>query len=300
MSAAEQQPQPASNAEAIDAWDGPLFERFVKYRHIVVAGLQGHGDEAVRLHPPEIGKRTLDIGCGFGDTTRRLAALTGPEGLAVGVDASPRFIDAASAETRAQGIGNVRFRVADVQTANLGERFNLAFSQFGTMFFANPVAALRNVRRSLAPGGKLVMVVWRSKAENEWLYRAQTITERFLARPQEYDAPTCGPGPFSMADADTTSGILTAAGFDHISLRRCDMPISIGANIGDAVEFAMSLGPAGEILRLAGERATHLHGPIAEALHQGFTEWDGPDGVTAPASTWIVSAIPGAVRRPLN
>lgn len=99
------------------------------------------------------------------------------------------------------------------------------------------LSPLRNVRRSLAPGGKLVMVVWHSKAENEWLYRAQTITERFLARPQEYDAPTCGPGPFSMADADTISGILTAAGFDHISLRRCDMPISIGANIGDAVEF---------------------------------------------------------------
>lgn len=84
-----------------------------------------------------------------GDTTRRLAALTGPEGLAVGVDASPRFIDAARAETRAQGIGNVRFKVDDVQTAHLGERFNLAFSQFGTMFFANPVAA---AQRPSVPG----------------------------------------------------------------------------------------------------------------------------------------------------
>ena len=202
--------------------------------------------------------------------------LTGPDGIAVGVDASPRFIDAASRETQDQGIGNVRFKVADVQAANLGERFNLAFSQFGTMFFANPVAALRNVRQSLAPAGKLVMVVWRSKLENEWLYRAQTITERFVARPEEYDAPTCGPEPFSMADADTSTGILTGAGYEHITLRRCDMPISIGANVDEAVEFAMSLGPAGEILRLAGERATHLHGPIAEALREGYSEWIGP------------------------
>ena len=95
-----------------------------------------------------------------------------------------------------------------------------------------------------------------------------------------------------MADADTTSGILTKAGFHHISLRRCDLPITIGADVDEAVEFAMSLGPAGEILRLAGERAAHLHRPIADALHQGFAEWIGPNGITAPASTWIVSATP--------
>lgn len=82
----------------------------------------------------------------------------------------------------------------------------------------------------------------------------------------------------------------------HISLRHCDMPISIGANIDRAVEFAMSLGPAGEILRLAGERAAHLHRPITEARRQGFTEWIGPDGVTAPASTWIVSVVPRGIR----
>jgi len=291
MTPADQQQSPTSNAEAIEAWDGPLFERFVQYRHIVVAGLSGHGDEAMRLHPPQSGDRILDIGCGFGDTTRQLAALAEAERLAVGVDASDRFIAAARRETQAQDV-NVRFEVADVQTANLGEGFDLVFSQFGTMFFANPVAALRNVREAMGPTAKLVMVVWRSKRENEWLYRAQTITERFIARPEEYDAPTCGPGPFSMADADTTSGILTKAGFHHISLRRCDLPITIGANIDEAVEFAMSLGPAGEILRLAGERATHLHHPIADALHQGFTEWIGSNGITAPASTWIVSATP--------
>jgi len=295
MSVTQQQPVSSTNAEAIEAWDGPLFERFVQYRHIVVAGLGCHGDEAMRLHPPQIGDRILDVGCGFGDTTRRLAGLAGPEGFAVGVDASPRFIDAAGREAQEEGVGNVRFAVADVQTAALGERFDLAFSRFGTMFFANPVAAMRNVRESLAPGGRLVMVVWRAKVENDWLYRAQTITERFVSKPETYDEPTCGPGPFSMANADTTSGILVGAGFQDISLRRCDMPISIGANVEEAVEFVMSIGPAGEILRLAGERAAHLHGPIADALRDGLSEWAGPDSVTAPASTWIVSAVaPGS------
>ncbi len=79
------------NAEAIEAWDGPLFDRFLEYRQIVVAGLRNFGDHALRLHPPQPGERVLDIGCGFGDTTQQLAVLVGPEGLALGVDAAPRL-----------------------------------------------------------------------------------------------------------------------------------------------------------------------------------------------------------------
>lgn len=277
-----------ANAEAIEAWDGPLFEVFERYRHIIVAGLANHGAAAMRLHPPRPGERVLDLGCGFGDTTQQLAALAGPQGSALGVDASPRFIAAATEE--AAGIGNVRFEVADIEATAFDGSFDLAFSRFGTMFFANPVAALRNVRRSLVPGGRLVMVVWRAKVENDWVYRAQTITERFVTKPEEYDEPTCGPGPFSMANADTVSGILLSAGFEDVALRRFDLPIRIGTDIDEAVALVMSLGPAGEIIRLAGERAAHLHEPIAQALREGLVDWSGPDGVTAPASTWIVTA----------
>jgi ubiquinone/menaquinone biosynthesis C-methylase UbiE len=280
----------SANEEAIRAWDGPLFERFVQFRHLMTTGLGLHGEEALRLYPPGLGERVLDIGCGFGDTTQRLAELVGEGGEAVGVDASPRFIETARQEALEAGISNARFAVADVETDALEDRCDMAFSRMGTMFFANPVAALGNVRRALVPGGRLVMVVWRAKVENEWMYRAQTITERFVVKPEEYEEPTCGPGPFSMANADTTSGILVSAGFEHIALRRCDQPITIGSDIDEAVELAMSIGPAGEILRLAGERASHLREPVAEALREGLAEWAGPDGVTAPASTWIVTA----------
>ena len=97
------------------------------------------------------------------------------------------------------------------------------------------------------------MVVWRRRVDNDWLYRGQTIVEGIVSRPQEYDEPTCGPGPFSMADADTTSEILTHAGFREVVLRRCDLPIMIGRDIGEAVDIVMAIGPAGEILRLQGE-----------------------------------------------
>jgi len=256
-------------------------------------GSAAYGEETLRIHPPPFGGRVIDIGCGFRDTTQHLAAVVGPEGSALGVDVSARFIEAATAE--AAGVANVEFAVADVQTTTFDQRFDLAFSRFGTMFFANPVAALRNVRESLVPGGKLVMVVWRSKVENEWVYRGQTITEKFVTKPESYDEPTCGPGPFSMGNADTVSGILVGAGFEDISLRRCDLPMLIGRDIDEAVEMVMSIGPAGEILRLAGERAAYLHEPVAAALRDGLAEWAGPDGVAAPASTWIISAVAPAV-----
>jgi ubiquinone/menaquinone biosynthesis C-methylase UbiE len=280
----------SANEEAIRAWDGPLFDRFVRFRHLLTTGLGAHGDEALRLVPPRPGERVLDIGCGFGDTALRIASLVGSTGEVLGVDAAPRFIEAANRDAQEAGLGNVRFAVADIETADFGEGFDLAFSRMGTMFFANPVAALRNVRAALLPGGRLVMVVWRAKVENDWVYRAQTITEQFVTKPEQYDEPTCGPGPFSMANADTTSGILLSAGFEGIALRRCDLPITIGLDVDEAVEFVMSLGPAGEILRLAGERAAHLHQPVAEALRDGLADWAGPEGVTAPASTWIVTA----------
>jgi ubiquinone/menaquinone biosynthesis C-methylase UbiE len=290
MSTAETRWGSGANAEAIEAWDGPLFDRFVRFRDIVTTGLGVHGEEALQMVPPQPGQRVLDIGCGFGDTTQRIAGLVGPDGQAVGVDAAPRFIEAARAEAAAAGVANVRFQTADVQTTTFDERFDLAFSRFGTMFFASPVAALRNVRRALVPGGRLVMVVWRRREDNDWLYRAQTIVEGIVDRPEEYDEPTCGPGPFSMAGADTTSDILMHAGFEEIALRRCDLPILIGHDVEEAIALVTALGPAGEILRLAGDRAKHLHGKVHAALRDGLGELAGPNGVLAHASTWIVTA----------
>lgn len=291
MTAADSTWGEGANAEAITAWDGPLFDRFVRFRHIVTSGLGAHGEKALVLFPPQSGERVLDIGCGFGDTTQRIAGLVGPGGEAVGVDAAANFIEAARGEAREAGVENIRFAVADVETTRFEERFDRAFSRMGTMFFANPVWALRNVREALPSGGLLTMVVWRRRIDNDWLYRAQTIVEGIVERPEEYDEPTCGPGPFSMADADTTSDVVQRAGFADVSLYRCDLPILIGNDVDEAIDLVMSLGPAGEILRLAGERAAPLHGEVDAALREGLAEFTQPDGtLIAPASTWIVSA----------
>jgi ubiquinone/menaquinone biosynthesis C-methylase UbiE len=278
------------NAEAIQAWDGPLYDRFERFRPLVTESLGAHGEAALELFPPAAGQRVLDIGCGFGDTTLRIATMVGPKGEVTGLDVAPRFIETARREAADAAAANTSFSVAAVQTEPLRGPYDLAFSRFGTMFFANPVAALRNVRSALAPGATLVMVVWRRRIDNDWLYRAQTIVERIVSRPEEYEEPTCGPGPFSMADADTTSEVLELAGYTDICLRRCDIPILIGRDIDEAIELVTALGPAGEILRLAGDRAAHLHEQVRAALRAGMADFEDGTGVRAPSSTWVVSA----------
>jgi hypothetical protein len=104
--------------------------------------------------------------------------------------------------------------------------------------------------------------------------------------------PTCGQGPFSMASADTTTDVLVRAGFEDVSLHRCDIEITIGADLDNAVEFVMALGPAGELIRLAGLQAEELHSNIVAALNEALAEFQGADGsaIRAPASSWVVGA----------
>jgi ubiquinone/menaquinone biosynthesis C-methylase UbiE len=280
-----------SNEEAHQAWDGPLFDRFVEFRDIVTSGLGAHGEAALAAHPPNPGDRVLDIGCGFGDTTQRLVQLVRPNGSALGVDVSENFIEAAKREAKEAGLSNIGFRVGDAQVAEFEQEFDYAFSRMGVMFFANPVVAMRNIRGALVPGGHLCVVVWRNRQDNEWLYRAEQVVKEYLEKPDDSDEPTCGPGPFSMSGADTTSDILVGAGFEEIELRRCDIPITIGHDLDHAIRYNLALGPAGEVIRLSGADADRIRPQIEADLRKALADFVQPDGeVVAPASTWIVSA----------
>jgi len=278
------------NDEAITAWNTVLFEKFVRFRPLLTTGLALHGDEALRLTPPPSAGSVLDVGCGFGDTTIELARRLGKSGLAVGVDAAENFIELARRDALEAGLDNVRFMTADVQSEALGGPYDFAFSRFGTMFFSSPVAALRNVRRALSPGAPLVLVVWRKREDNAWLYAAEQCVRAIVPEPEKHDAPTCGPGPFSMSGADMVSDQLLASGFTEIRFNRYDAEICIGRDLEDAVEFALALGPAGEILRLAGDAAGKYRERVRAGLREVLSGFERAGGVFAPSSTWLVSA----------
>ncbi len=279
------------NTEATEAWNGPLFEVWIKYRALVADGLREHSESAIRRTPPATGDRVLDIGCGLGDTTTRLAELVGGDGSAHGVDVAERMIATAIEEAGERGAGNVTFATQDVETEAFDQKFDYAFSRMGTMFFANPVVALRNVRQALSPSGVLNMVVWRRKLDNDMMHRAELVVAEYLEEPEESEAPRCGPGPFSMANADTVTDVLLHAGFEDIRLARQDLPYRIGGDLEQAVEFNMDLGPAAEVLRMWGSRIEEIRPKITADLRKALSDFVQPDGtVVAPASTWAISA----------
>ena len=72
--------------------------------------------------------------------------------------------------------------------------------------------------------------------------------------------------------------------------------MKIGNDLDHAVEFNMALGPAGEVLRLWEDRIDEIRPKIAAELREALAEFEGPDGVFAPASTWIIGATAPAAR----
>ena len=281
-----------SNRIIVEAWNTVLYEKFCRFRHLLVEGLSQHGDAAFeRCRYPE-GARVLDVGCGFGDSTLRIAKRVGLAGEAVGVDCAENFIRAAEAQARKQGVGNARFVIADAQGGDLRGPYDHAFARFGTMFFEMPGAAMRNVRKALKPGGTFTQIVWRRREENPWLHEAELRVKEIVpvVSHEETDQVHCGPGPFSMSGPDMVSTMLRGAGFERITFERYDRDICIGSDMDDAMEFAMALGPAGEIIRLAGDEGAKRKPQVVAALEQALAPFARPDGIWAPSSTWFITA----------
>ena len=280
------------NGIVIDAWNTVLFDKFVRFRHLLVDGLSALSEEALARHPHAQGSRVLDIGCGFGDSTLRIARSVGPDGEAVGVDCADNFIDIARSDARKEDVRNASFMVADAQSDDLGGPYDAAFARFGTMFFMLPSLAMRNIRKTMRRGATLTMIVWRRREENPWLHEAELRVREIVpvVSHEDTDQVHCGPGPFSMSGPDMVSGLMRSAGFDRITFERFDADICIGRDIAEAIEFGMALGPAGEIVRLAGEEGERRKPQVVAALREAFTPYQRRDGIWAPSSTWFVTA----------
>jgi ubiquinone/menaquinone biosynthesis C-methylase UbiE len=280
----------ATDTAFVQFWNSVLAPKFVRFRHVLVGGLSHHSEAVFPSLPVGEGSSVLDVGCGFGDTAIRLGQMVGPRGEVVGIDCCDAFLEFARQDAEAAGATNVRFVRGDAETGLPISAFDLVFARFGTMFFANPVAALRNMRRALKPGGRVVHIVWRDRADNPWLSMAKEIVLRFLPQPGD-DARSCGPGPFSMSDETTVRSMMEAAGYGDIDFRRVDAPVLIGRDVADAVGFQLALGPAGEVFREAGARAEQRRDQIEAALALAIgRQRMAAEGIYMNSSSWVISA----------
>ncbi|WP_366554292.1 class I SAM-dependent methyltransferase [Aquibaculum sediminis] len=281
---------PADDSEFVQFWNEVLGPKFNRFRHILVGGLTRHSEAVFPKLPVRAGDQVVDVGCGWGDTAIKLGHMVGPQGSVVGIDCCDLFLDIAREELAENGLDNVSFVRGDAEVALPEAAFDFAFARFGTMFFANPVAGLRNMRRALKPGGRMVHIVWRDPKDNPWLSMAKQEVLRFLPPPGE-NARTCGPGPFSMADESTVRKMMEVAGYEEITFERIDAPVMIGHDVKDAINFQLAIGPAGEVFREAGEEAERkrpeIEAALAEAINRQKRE---AGGIVMDSSSWMIAA----------
>jgi ubiquinone/menaquinone biosynthesis C-methylase UbiE len=282
-----------SNDRFLEFWNTVLVEKFERFRNILLDGLRYHSDVPFRALRLEPGSKALDVGCGWGDTAIQLAHMVGPAGSVLGLDCCDAFLQKGRKDAHDARLGNVRFVEADVQTYRFAPEFDFCFSRFGMMFFSNPVAAMRNIRSALKPGGRLMFVTWRPLEDNPWVGVPKQVVLDFLPPPGD-NAQTCGPGPFSMASTQLVSAQLTAAGFEDVGFERTDGVIMVGSSVEQAMQFQLALGPAGEIFREAGEHAEMRRGAIETALRNALARYQIDGKVMMDSSSWTITA-----RRPL-
>lgn len=281
---------PARESHLVSFWNETLAPKFVRFRHILTGGLSRHSEAVFPRLDLRAGDRVIDVGCGFGDTTLEIGRRVGPGGMAFGIDCCPDFLRFGMRDLADSGAGNVAFAAGDAETGLPDGAFDVAFSRFGTMFFANPVAGLRSMRRALRPGGRIAHIVWRDRADNPWLSAATEVLLRHLPRP-DGSADSCGPGPFSMSDQNLLSYQMRAAGFRDIAFRRIDAKVMVGRSVEEAVAFQLAIGPAGEVFRNAGAFG-ELHRPALERyLKDLFAAQPRDDqGIWMDSSSWLVTA----------
>ena len=280
-----------ADTDFVKFWITVLEPKFTKYRHILQGGLSRHSAAVLPKLPIKKGMSVLDVGCGWGDMTLQVAGVVGPKGRVVGIDCVEAFLQEARKDAAAKGLSNVEFSRGDAEVALPENEFDYVVARFGTMFFTNPVAALRRMRKALKPGGQITHIVWRRREDNPAWQKAKDITLRHLPPPGA-DADTCGPGPFSMGNQETAGLMMKSAGYEDVSFTRVDEKIMVGTTPEECIAFALAIGPGGEVFREAGKELAEAKRPVIESEMRTFFESQERDGsgIWSPTSSWVISA----------
>lgn len=240
--------------------------------------------DAAHLNP---GQRVLDVGCGAGSTTVDAARRVTPSGAAVGVDISGPALALARERTSAAGLDNLEFIEADAQAHPFEPgAFDAVISRFGTMFFADPVAAFANLRHALRRGGRLAIVAWQGPFESEWTAVAVKVAIAHFGRPPDVGAPG-GPGPFAFADGDRFKRVVTEGGFRDVTLEAIARPMFMGTDVEDVVGMVVATPQSKGLF--AGQPEAKVEAAIT-GLREAFAPYARPEGVVMSGSAWLLTA----------
>lgn len=271
------------NTEQREVWNGWLGAHWTEHPDRYDGLLQGYNTPLLDACGAEPSSRVLDVGCGTGQLTRAAGARA-TRGAATGVDISARMIT--TARTRTPASTNVSFAVADVQVHGFtAEHYDCIVSRGGVMFFDDPLAALRNVRRALRAGGHLAFLAPGAPDPDNEYSVATAALRPHMRRP----SPTTQ-RMMSMADPDAILALLSEAGFRDVRVERVETVALLGADPEDAAGFICGQGMVRSCLDEldAGTRAT-----ARVELIRDLAAFHGPTGVRVRDAGWLVSAVRG-------
>ncbi len=276
----------ARNEKEIAYWNGPGGANWVSRQQSQDAILAPILDAILAAAAVRAGERVLDVGCGTGASTIELARRAGPSGRVLAVDVSAGML-ARAAERLAMN-PNAEFVQADASTYRFPQaHFDLLFSRFGVMFFADPTGAFANMRAALKPGGRLAFCCWRTPDENPWLMMALRAAYEHvppLPRPGPED-----PGPFSFASEERVRRILDGAGFQKINLKPVDLELDIatGGGLDEAVKTGIDIGP---VSRAIDGQPAAVCDKVAASIREALRPHLRGARVLLAAAIWIVTA----------
>ena len=272
------------NAAQIEQWNGRVGQKWARLQDKTDLMLNSITDHLMPFACARPGERVLDVGCGCGSTTFRLAMAVQPNGSVAGVDISGPMLDVARARSQAMN-ADIPFLLEDASSYDFQPVFDLVFSRFGVMFFDDPVAAFKNIRRALAPKGRLAFVCWRDFKENPWASAPYIAAKPLL--PETPPADPHAPGPFAFADAARLKKILGDAGFSNIRIEKLDTTSSMGADADEAADEIMNIGP---LSRAANELPEETRAKIRALAKDALSKYQTPAGIAPPAACWLVAA----------
>jgi SAM-dependent methyltransferase len=226
------------------------------------------------------GERVLDVACGTGVVTRLAAARAGSDGQVVGLDINPAMLAVASA-IPAEG-APIAWVEASVMAMPLpAAAFDVVLCQQGLQQFADRPAALREMRRVLAPAGRLAIGVWGRIEGSPGMAALIAALERHVGTA----AADNRRAPFALADAAQVGALIAAAGFrdvrvrTHVNTARFSSPEAL-------VAAQLAATPLSTLGALAedGQRA------IARDVRAALSAYLSDDGLAVPMEAHVALA----------
>jgi ubiquinone/menaquinone biosynthesis C-methylase UbiE len=252
--------------------EADLNATFAPVDHALVAAAQINSNETV-----------LDLGCGTGGTSRAVAAAMGG-GSVLGLDIAAPMVERATVV----GGRGLRYQVGDAQTYDFQpQQFDLLVSRFGSMFFADPVAAFENLFRAMKPEGRIVLACWRRAKENPWFSVPFKAALDHIGAPDPVDP--FAPGPTSFADPERVRSVLSEAGFKSVDVQTVKFTLHHPGPFDRFVDLMTTLGPLASLIARHDPSAAQCEAArlqMAEGFRPAVTE----KGVEIAASLNIVTA----------